>query len=62
MSGNTLGIAVGLPVMTSIGLTFGWRTTFMVLGLVVGAIAVLSQIFLPSVAGERLDKGNSPLA
>ena len=26
MSGNTLGISIGLPVMTTIGITFGWRT------------------------------------
>lgn len=62
MSGNTLGIAVGLPVMTTIGITFGWRTEFMVLGLIVAAIAVLSHFYLPSVEGEKLTKGNSPLA
>lgn len=62
MSGNTLGISIGLPVMTMIGITFGWRTEFMVLGLVVVAIAVLSHFYLPSVAGERLSKSNSPLA
>lgn len=62
MSGNTPGIAIGLPVMTTVGLTFGWRTEFMVLELVVVAIAVLSWFFLPSVAGEKLTKNNSPLA
>ncbi|SCW90989.1 Predicted arabinose efflux permease, MFS family [Sphingobium faniae] len=62
MSGNTLGIAIGLPVMTTIGLTFGWRTAFMALGLIVVAIAVLSWFFLPSVEGEKLTKSNSPLA
>lgn len=62
MSGNTLGISIGLPVMTMIGIRFGWRTEFMVLGLLVVAIAVLSQLYLPSVAGEKLSKSNSPLA
>jgi len=62
MSGNTLGIAIGLPVMTTVGLTFGWRTEFMVLGLIVAAIAALSWFFLPSVAGEKLTRSNSPLA
>lgn len=62
MSGNTLGVAIGLPVMTTVGLTFGWRTEFMVLGLIVAAIALLSWLFLPSVAGEKLTKSNSPLA
>lgn len=62
MSGNTLGISVGLPVMTTIGITFGWRTEFMVLGLLVLAIAGLSYRYLPSVEGEALSKSNSPLA
>ena len=62
MSGNTLGISIGLPVMTSIGLTFGWRSVFMVLGVVVALIAVLSHFYLPVVKGERLSKSNSPLA
>ncbi|MTV27963.1 MFS transporter [Nitriliruptoraceae bacterium ZYF776] len=62
MAGNTLGISIGLPVMTSIGLAFGWRSTFIVLGAVVVAIGVLSQFFLPSVEGERLDRTNSPIA
>ena len=62
MSGNTLGISIGLPVMTTIGITFGWRTEFMVLGLIVVAIAVLSYFYLPSVEGEELSKSNSPLA
>ncbi|WP_432280813.1 MFS transporter, partial [Rubrivirga litoralis] len=34
MSGNTLGISIGLPAMTTIGLTFGWRSVFLVLGAV----------------------------
>ena len=62
MSGNTLGIAIGLPVMTTVGITFGWRTAFMTLGLIVAAIAVLSWFYLPSVEGEKLTKSNSPLA
>src|SRR5687768_11650128 len=62
MSGNTLGISIGLPVMTTIGIRFGWRTEFMVLGLIVVAIAVLSHFALPSVEGEKLSKSNSPLA
>jgi predicted MFS family arabinose efflux permease len=62
MAGNTLGISVGLPAMTTIGVTFGWRTEFTVLALIVVAIAVLSYFFLPSVEGEKLSKSNSPLA
>lgn len=62
MSGNTLGISIGLPVMTAIGLTFGWRSVFMVLGAIVALIAVLSHFYLPEVKGERLSQSNSPLA
>lgn len=60
MSGNTLGISIGLPVMTTIGITFGWRSAFVVLGLVVVAIAVLAYFYLPAVKGERLSRSNSP--
>ncbi len=62
MSGNTLGISIGLPLMAVIGAKFGWRSVFMVLGWVVVAIAVLSYFSLPSVPGEKLSKGNSALA
>lgn len=62
MSGNTLGISIGLPVMTTIGLTFGWRSVFLVLGAVVAVIAVLSYFYLPAVKGETLSRSNSPLA
>lgn len=62
MSGNTLGISIGLPVMTAVGLTWGWRSVFLVLGVVVAVIAVLSQIYLPVVKGEQLSRSNSPLA
>ncbi|HEY0970305.1 MAG TPA: MFS transporter [Gemmatimonadales bacterium] len=62
MSGNTLGISIGLPAMTTIGITFGWRAAFMVLGLTVAVIAVLSFFYLPSVEGEELSRSNSPLA
>ncbi|MCC6678936.1 MAG: MFS transporter [Phycisphaerales bacterium] len=62
MSGNTLGIAIGMPAFTTIGTTLGWRTEFMVLGILVVVIAVLSHFLLPSVEGEKLSKSNSPLA
>lgn len=62
MSGNTLGISVGLPAMTAIGLMFGWRSVFLALGVLVVAIAVLSHFYLPSMKGEKLSTSNSPLA
>ncbi len=60
MSGNTLGISIGLPVMTTIGLTFGWRSVFMVLGGLVAVIALLAHFYLPAVKGEKLSRSNSP--
>ena len=62
MSGNTLGISIGLPVMTTIGLTFGWRSVFLALGVIVAVIAMLSYFYLPAVKGEKLNRSNSPLA
>jgi predicted MFS family arabinose efflux permease len=62
MSGNTLGISIGLPVMTTIGLAFGWRSVFLSLGLIVMLIAVLSYFYLPALKGEKLSSKNSPLA
>lgn len=62
MSGNTLGISIGLPAMSAIGLTFGWRSVFLVLGVIVVIIAVLAHLYLPEVKGERLRRSNSPLA
>jgi predicted MFS family arabinose efflux permease len=62
MSGNTLGISVGLPVMTTLGITFGWRSVFVVLSVVVVVIAVLAYSYLPAVKGEKLSRSNSPLA
>ncbi len=61
MAGTTLGISLGLPAMTLLGATLGWRTEFVVLGLVAALIATLSQRYLPAVGGERLSRGNSPL-
>ena len=62
MSGNTLGVSIGLPLMTTIGISFGWRSVFVVLGVIVAVIAVLSYLYLPAVEGEKLSKSNSPLA
>ena len=62
MAGNTLGVSLGLPLMTTIGITFGWRTEFLVVGLLVAMISILSYFILPSVEGEKLSRSNSPLA
>ncbi|NMA02559.1 MAG: MFS transporter, partial [Clostridia bacterium] len=56
MSGSTFGLGIGLPIMTAIGTEFGWRVVFGVLTVVIFAIAILGQIFLPSVEGENVQK------
>lgn len=62
MAGNTLGISLGMPVMTFIGTEYGWRTAFVVLGIVIVAIAVISVFALPSTPGEKLTRSSSPFA
>ncbi|WP_084786661.1 MFS transporter [Bacillus tuaregi] len=60
MAGSTLGLGVGLPIMTTIGTELGWRIEFGVLSAIIFAIAVLGQVILPSIAGEQRTKTNSP--
>ncbi|WP_428910858.1 MFS transporter [Niallia sp. Krafla_26] len=61
MAGSTLGLGIGLPIMTTIGTEFGWRIEFGVLSAVIFVIAIIGQIVLPSVEGEKRTKTNSPL-
>lgn len=62
MAGTTLGISVGMPIMTTIGNDYGWRTEFIGLGAFILAIAVVSFFALPSTLGEKLTKSSSPFA
>lgn len=62
MAGTTLGISIGMPIMTSIGNDFGWRTEFIGLGGVIVVIAIISFFALPSIPGEKLTKSSSPFA
>lgn len=62
MAGNTLGISVGMPVMTFIGNEYGWRTEFIGLGAVIIVIGFISFFALPSKPGEKLTKSSSPFA
>lgn len=62
MAGTTLGISIGMPVMTSIGNDYGWRTEFIGLGGVIIVIALISFFALPSIQGEKLTKSSSPFA
>ena len=62
MAGTTLGISVGMPIMTAIGNDYGWRTEFIGLGVFIIAIALVSYFALPSIPGEKLTKSSSPFA
>ena len=62
MAGTTLGISVGMPIMTSIGNDYGWRTEFIGLGGFIIVIALFSFFALPSTPGEKLTKNSSPFA
>ncbi|MDI9519982.1 MAG: MFS transporter [Bacillota bacterium] len=62
MAGSTLGVSLGMPAMTWVGNTFGWRVEFMVLGGFIVLIGVLCQMFLPSVDGERVTSSNNPIS
>ncbi|MBL0308903.1 MAG: MFS transporter [Bacteroidetes bacterium] len=62
MAGTTLGISIGMPILTSIGNIYGWRTEFIGLGTFIFVIALVSFFALPSVPGEKLTKSSSPFA
>lgn len=61
MSGSTLGLGIGLPIMTTIGTKLGWRMEFAILAGIIFLIAILGQVFLPAVPGEERTSANSPL-
>lgn len=62
MAGGTLGISLGMPLMTRIGNVWGWRAEFLILGGLQVLIGMLCQRFLPSVPGERVTGSNNPLS
>ncbi|GAB1403342.1 sugar transporter [Lentimicrobium sp.] len=62
MAGTTLGISLGMPLMTWIGDNYGWRNEFIVIGVVIVAIGVLSMLMLPSLKGEKLTRESAPFA
>lgn len=62
MSGITVGMSLGLPLMTWIGTTYSYRASFLVLAAAPAIIALACRLALPDVPGEVRSKGNSPLA
>lgn len=61
MSGITVGMALGVPVMTLLGTNYGFRIEFLILVIGLILIAFLCWLFLPDVAGEKASKSISPL-
>lgn len=61
MAGITIGMSVGLPIMTWIGTYLGYRAIFLILGILLAIIAILCNRLLPHVSGEKKSKSNSPL-
>ncbi|AVL70376.1 MFS transporter [Oligella urethralis] len=62
MAGTTLGVSFGMPLMTWIGTSWGWRIEFFALGALIVGIMVLAFFFLPSVPGEQVTQENNPLS
>ena len=62
MAGTTLGISLGMPLMTWIGDNYGWRTEFIAIAAIIVVIGILSMIMLPSLKGEKLTSEVSPFA
>lgn len=61
MAGTTVGMSLGLPLMTAIGRYFSYQVEFVVMGACIALIGVLCHFFLPHVPGEKRSRANSPL-
>lgn len=60
MSGITVGMSLGLPFMTYIGARFGYRASFLLLGISLIVIAFVCNMKLPKLSGEKKSSKNSP--
>lgn len=59
MAGTTVGMSIGVPIMTWVGTTFGWRIEFHTLGIMTAVIFLLMVFFVPDADGEPRSKENS---
>lgn len=59
MAGTTVGMSIGVPVMTWVGLSFGWRVEFHTLGIMTILIFLLMVLVVPDAPGEARSKENS---
>src|SRR5690606_33991369 len=62
MAGSTLGVSIGMPLMTWVGNTYGWREEFFALAALITLILILCGLFLPSTPCEKVTAANNPLA
>ncbi|MDK8503269.1 MFS transporter [Aerococcus sp. UMB1112A] len=60
MAGTTVGMSLGLPLMTWIGTRFSFHLEFIVMAIFIAGVAFLCQTFLPHVPGEKRSRSNSP--
>ena len=61
MSGITIGMSIGLPIMTIIGNLLTYRAIFLILGICLVLIGILCHFKLPNIKGENKSKSNSPI-
>ncbi len=55
MAGTPIGLSLGIPLLTKLGLSKGWSMSFYGLSAFLILLIILGAIFLPSIEGERLD-------
>lgn len=59
--GSTLGLSVGVPVMTSVGHALGWRFAFGLVAMLYGLVGVGIWNILPSLPGQEGTHVVSPM-
>ncbi|MGP4953128.1 MFS transporter [Psychrobacter sp. T6-1] len=60
MAGNTFGVSLGLPIMTFIGTQVGWRTSFIVLGVLGGGHCAIGDEVFTFGKGRETDAKQFP--
>ncbi len=53
VAGSSIAMIVGLPMGRAIGIATGWRTTFLIIGLLAFAILIFLSLILPRTEGEK---------
>lgn len=53
VAGSSIAMIVGLPMGRAIGIATGWRTTFLIIGLIAFAILIFLSFILPTTEGGK---------